>query len=270
MVIYQMMNGKIFKKTLTKMIKAYYMCAQNGVVYKGYTELTGDNLAYVRRYISGKCADRKTDSKNIDEGCGTDELDMVWLNDSLLLIAGKDAVVQGRTLNRAFYRLPVNNEADKKSADVKNTVHNKISNNDLESLKPERIFAGNVVVLKIARTSEGSNEPVDIIDEDIEFIESVLRPIERIYAGVVYLKKEEDLRQSVTAKKVRAIHIYNHIVELFSLCFKKFIEIALKYFGKGDKHINCRVVVAIFHFTENAGCYIDIFKLELGNNFSCF
>lgn len=59
MVIYQMMNGKIFKKTLSKMIKAYYMCAQNGVVYKGYTELTGDNLAYVRRYISGKCADRK-------------------------------------------------------------------------------------------------------------------------------------------------------------------------------------------------------------------
>ena len=195
MVIYQMMNGKIFKKTLTKMIKAYYMCAQNGVVYKGYTELTGDNLAYVRKYILCKCADRKTDSKNIDEGCGTDELDMVWLNDSLLLIAGKDAVVHGRTLNRAFYRLPVNNEADKKSADVKNTVHNKISNNDLESLKPERIFAGNVAVLKIARTSEGSNEPVDIIDEDIEFIESVLRPIERIYAGVVYLKKEEDLRQ---------------------------------------------------------------------------
>ena len=61
-----MMNGKIFKKTLTKMIKAYYMCAQNGVVYKGYTELTGDNLAYVRRYISGKCADRKIDSKNKD------------------------------------------------------------------------------------------------------------------------------------------------------------------------------------------------------------
>ena len=194
-VIYQMMNGRISKKTFTKMIKAYYMCAQNGVVYKGYTELTGDNLSYVRRYISGKCADRKIDSKNIDEGCGTDELDMVWLNDSLLLIAGKDAVVQGRTLNRAFYRLPVNNEADKKSADVKNTIHNKMSNNDFESVKPERIFAGNVAVLKIARTSEGSNEPVDIIDEDIEFIESVLRPIERIYAGVVYLKKEKDLGQ---------------------------------------------------------------------------
>ena len=118
MVIYQMMNGKIFKKTLSKMIKAYYMCAQNGVVYKGYTELTGDNLAYVRRYISGKCADRRINSKNIDEGCGTDELDIVWLNDSLLLIAEKDAVVQGRTLNRAFYRLPVNNETDKKSTDV--------------------------------------------------------------------------------------------------------------------------------------------------------
>lgn len=191
-----MMNGKIFKKTLSKMIKAYYMCARNGVVYKGYTELTGDNLAYVRRYISGKCADRKTDSKNIDEGCGTDELDMVWLNDSLLLIAGKDAVVQGRTLNRAFYRLPVNNETDKKSADVKNTIHNKMSNNDFESVKPERIFAGNLVVLKIESTSDGSNEPIDIIDEDIEFIESVLRPIERIYAGVVYLKKEEDLRQN--------------------------------------------------------------------------
>jgi len=29
----------------------------------------------------------------------------------------------------------------------------------------------------------------------IEFIESVLRPIERIYAGVVYLKKEKDLGQ---------------------------------------------------------------------------
>lgn len=97
-----MMNGKIFKKTLTKMIKAYYMCAQNGVVYKGYTELTGDNLAYVRRYISGKCADRKIDSKNIDEGCGTDELDMVWLNDSLLLIAGKDAVVQAERLTGHF------------------------------------------------------------------------------------------------------------------------------------------------------------------------
>lgn len=71
-----------------------------------------------------------------------------------------------------------------------------MSNNDFESVKPERIFAGNVVVLKIARTSDGSNELVDIIDEDIEFIESVLRPIERIYAGVVYLKKEEDLRQN--------------------------------------------------------------------------
>ena len=119
----------------------------------------------------------------------------MWLNDGLLLIAEKDAVVQGRTLNRAFYRLPVNNETDKKSADVKNTVHNKISNKDLESLKPERIFAGNLVVLKIESTSDGSNELVDIIDEDIEFIETVLRPIERIYAGVVYLKKEKDLGQ---------------------------------------------------------------------------
>ena len=164
-MIYQMMNGRISKRTLTKMIKAYYMCAQNGVVYKGYTEWTGDKLSYVRKYILCKCADRRIDSKNIDEGCGTDELDIVWLNDSLLLI------------------------------DVKNTVHNKISNNDLESLKPERIFAGNLVVLKIESTSDGSNELVDIIDEDIEFIETVLRPIERIYAGVVYLKKEKDLGQ---------------------------------------------------------------------------
>ena len=68
-------------------------------------------------------------------------------------------------------------------------------NKFLESLKPERIFAGNLVVLKIESTSDGSNELVDIIDEDIEFIESVLRPIERIYAGVVYLKKEKDLGQ---------------------------------------------------------------------------
>ena len=156
-MIYQMMNGRISKRTLTKMIKAYYMCAQNGVVYKGYTEWTGDKLSYVRKYILCKCADRRINSKNIDEGCGTDELDIVWLNDGLLLIAEKDAVVQGRTLNRAFYRLPVNNETDKKSADVKNTVHNKISNNDLESLKPERIFAGNLVVLKIESTSDGSN-----------------------------------------------------------------------------------------------------------------
>ena len=170
-MIYQMMNGRISKRTLTKMIKAYYMCAQNGVVYKGYTEWTGDKLSYVRKYILCKCADRRIDSKNIDEGCGTDELDIVWLNDGLLLIAEKDAVVQGRTLN------------------------NKISNKDLESLKPERIFAGNLVVLKIESTSDGSNELVDIIDEDIEFIESVLRPIERIYAGVVYLKKEKDLGQ---------------------------------------------------------------------------
>ena len=115
-MIYQMMNGRISKRTLTKMIKAYYMCAQNGVVYKGYTEWTGDKLSYVRKYILCKCADRRIDSKNIDEGCGTDELDIVWLNDGLLLIAEKDAVVQGRTLNRAFYRLPVNNETDKKSA----------------------------------------------------------------------------------------------------------------------------------------------------------
>lgn len=194
-MIYQMMNGRISKKTLTKMIKAYYMCAQNGVVYKGYTEWTGDKLSDVKKYILDKCADRRIDSKNIDESCDTDELDMMWLNDSLLLIAEKDAVVQGRTLNRAFYRLPVNNETDIKSADVKNTVHKKISNNDLESLKPERIFAGNLVVLKIESTSDGSNELVDIIDEDIEFIETVLRPIERIYAGVVYLKKEKDLGQ---------------------------------------------------------------------------
>ena len=187
-MIYQMMNGRISKRTLTKMIKVYYMCAQNGVVYKGCTEWTDDNLSEVKKCILGN-TDRRTDSKYINESCGTDELDMVWLNDSLLLIAEKDAVVQGRTLNRAFYRLPVNNEADKKSADVKNTIHNKISNNDLESVKPERIFAGNLAVIKIAKTSNGSNEPVDITDEDIEFIENVLRPIERIYAGVVYLKK---------------------------------------------------------------------------------
>ena len=73
-MIYQMMNGRISKRTLTKMIKAYYMCAQNGVVYKGYTEWTGDKLSYVRKYILCKCADRRIDSKNIDEGCGTDEL----------------------------------------------------------------------------------------------------------------------------------------------------------------------------------------------------
>ena len=196
-MIYQMMNGRISKRTLTKMIKAYYMCAQNGVVYKGYTEWTGDKLSYVRKYILCKCADRRIDSKNILSGFKLSKslLLIVWLNDGLLLIAEKDAVVQGRTLNRAFYRLPVNNETDKKSADVKNTVHNKISNKDLESLKPERIFAGNLVVLKIESTSDGSNELVDIIDEDIEFIESVLRPIERIYAGVVYLKKEKDLGQ---------------------------------------------------------------------------
>ena len=90
-MIYQMMNGRISKKTFTKMIKAYYMCAQNGVVYKGYTEWTGDKLSYVRNYILCKCADRRIDSKNIDEGCGTDELDIVWLNDSLLLIAKKDS-----------------------------------------------------------------------------------------------------------------------------------------------------------------------------------
>ena len=178
-MIYQMMNGRISKRTLTKMIKAYYMCAQNGVVYKGYTEWTGDKLSYVRKYILCKCADRRIDSKNIDEGCGTDELDIVWLNE-----------------DKQYQDLSVpNNETDKKSADVKNTVYNKISNNDLESLKPERIFAGNLVVLKIESTSDGSNELVDIIDEDIEFIESVLRPIERIYAGVVYLKKEKDLGQ---------------------------------------------------------------------------
>ena len=47
------------------------MCAQNGVVYKGYTEWTGDKLSYVRKYILCKCADRRIDSKNIDEGCGT-------------------------------------------------------------------------------------------------------------------------------------------------------------------------------------------------------
>ena len=46
-MIYQMMNGRISKRTLTKMIKAYYMCAQNGVVYKGYTEWTGDANAII-------------------------------------------------------------------------------------------------------------------------------------------------------------------------------------------------------------------------------
>ena len=43
------------------------MCAQNGVVYKGYIEWTGDRLSYVRKYILCKCADRRIDSKNIDE-----------------------------------------------------------------------------------------------------------------------------------------------------------------------------------------------------------
>lgn len=60
-----------------------------------------------------------------------------------------------KTLNRAFYRLTVNNEADKKSADVKNTIHNKMSNNDFESVKPERIFAGNVAVLVLRQADFG-------------------------------------------------------------------------------------------------------------------
>ena len=67
----------------------------------------------------------------------------------------------------------------------------------------------------------------------------MLRPIERIYAGVVYLKKEKDFRTEerrlryedrvqtklgnrarsiikgrvLLYKKVRTIHIYNHIVD---------------------------------------------------------
>lgn len=45
----------------------------------------------------------------------------------------------------------------------------------MESLKPERIFAGNLVVLKIESTSDGSNELVDIIDEDIEFIRKCVK-----------------------------------------------------------------------------------------------
>lgn len=67
------------------------------------------------------------------------------------------------------------------------------------AVNEDAVLVGNLQYSEVQRILDmlltKGYELVDIIDEDIEFIESVLRPIERIYAGVVYLKKEKDLGQ---------------------------------------------------------------------------
>lgn len=83
------------------------------------------------------------------------------LNDNLVLIGARDSVIWGKTLNRALYD---------------------------ESGKFITAFAGNLMVVRY-----NGDEFTSIRHEDVELLERLLKPIDHISCGTVFLKKPLEL-----------------------------------------------------------------------------
>lgn len=128
------------KKVLS--MRAYFLRTSDGVVYKGYLSEIPNSLKAEQDYV----------------GSG---IETFTLNDDLVLIGARDAVVFGKTLNRALYD---------------------------ESGKFITAFAGNLMVVRYK-----GNEFESILKEDVELIERLLKPIDHIACGTVFLKAAEEL-----------------------------------------------------------------------------
>ena len=128
-------------------IKAYFMRAGfNGELYKGYADVIPADRSAWEKYVG-------------------DETEELRISDNISIIMAKDAVIMGKTLNRAVYD----------------------ENGSLRA-----ILAGNLMAVR----RNGKNYE-SICDEDITAIEQVAKPIERIYAGRIILKKSDILKEFV-------------------------------------------------------------------------
>lgn len=129
-------------KKIVPGIKAYFLRASDDVIYRGYLSEIRGSPKVKREWTSG-------------------ETEAVTLNEEFVLIGGREAVVLGKTLNRAFYD---------------------------EAGKFITVFAGNLLVLRYKGDIFES-----VQEEDVEKIERMLKPIDHIASGKVFLKAAETL-----------------------------------------------------------------------------
>lgn len=123
-------------------MRAYLLRASNGIVYRGYISEIPNTLKAEKDYVGGG-------------------IERFTLNDNLVLIGARDAVIWGRTLNRALYD---------------------------ESGKFITAFAGNLMVVRY-----NGDEFISIRHEDVELLERLLKPIDHISCGTVFLKEPIEL-----------------------------------------------------------------------------
>lgn len=123
-------------------MRAYFLRASDGVVYRGYLSEIPNSLKAEQDYVGGG-------------------IETFALNDDLVLIGARDAVIFGKTLNRAFYD---------------------------ESGNFITAFAGNLLVVR-----NNGDEFDSILEKDVELIERLLKPIDHIACGTVFLKAAEEL-----------------------------------------------------------------------------
>lgn len=88
-------------------------------------------------------------------------IDVFSLTEDIVIICGDEAVIQGKPLNRAVYD---------------------------EDGNFITVLAGNLMAVR----TEGE-EFVSILESDVEVIEKLLKPIEKISCGKIYLKSADSL-----------------------------------------------------------------------------
>ena len=125
-------------------IKAYLLRADSsGQLYCGYIADVENSLAFEQKYVG-------------------DRIDVYPLTDDIDVIGGKEAVVMGKTLNRAVF--------DERGDFI-------------------TVLAGNLMMVR----HEGDSF-TSIQEEDVVVIEKLLKPIERIFDGKIFLKDVQELK----------------------------------------------------------------------------
>lgn len=97
----------------------------------------------------------------LQQECSSGEVENTALNEEFMLLGGRDAVALGKPLNRSFYD---------------------------EDGKFVTVFAGDLLVLRYRGDTFAS-----VREEDVEKIESMLKPIDHIAGGTIFLKESETL-----------------------------------------------------------------------------
>lgn len=126
-----------------KFITAYLLRVdEEGRQYQGYVSEVENSLKAEQEYVGGG-------------------IETFTLNDEFVLICARDAVIFGKTLNRALY--------DERGNFI-------------------TAFAGNLLVVRYK-----GDEFDSIMEEDVKLIERMLKPIDHIVCGTVFLKAAEEL-----------------------------------------------------------------------------